>query len=112
VLMAFLDQGEARRLLRLFPLQRYTRFSITEEERFLERLGEVRSRGYIVEESEAIDGVWAVAAPVYDATRRVIAAVGAALPMPEKSASRLAEVVERVRACAASISADMGYRAG
>jgi len=112
VLMAFLEEGAARRLLRQFPLEAYTRFSVTEEARFLERLRDVRRRGYIVEESEAIDGVWGVAGPVYDARRTVIAAVGAALPLPEKSDERMAEVIERVRACAGRISGDMGYRAG
>jgi len=110
VLMAFLDEEEVRQLLGHFPLQPYTRFSITDDGQFLSRLSEIRGRGYVVEESEAIDGVWGVAAPVYDAMRTVIAAVGAALPLPEKSDARVAEVIERVRECAARISADMGYR--
>lgn len=110
VLMAFREESDVSRLLQEFPLQSYTRFSITDTERFLLRLRDIRDCGYIVEESEAIDGVWGVAAPVYDAMRTVIAAVGAALPLPEKSGARVDEVIERVRDCAARISADMGYR--
>ncbi len=110
VLMAFLEEDEARRLLRRFPLRPYTRFSLTDDELFLERLRVARAQGYLVEENEAIEGVWGVAAPVYDARRKVVAAVGAALPMPEKTEVRMAEVTNRVRACAAGISTDMGYR--
>jgi DNA-binding IclR family transcriptional regulator len=109
VLMAFLEEGEVRRLLRQSPLEPYTRFSLTDDERFVARLREIRERGYLVEENEAIEGVWGVGAPVYNAMRQVVAAVGAALPLPEKSAARVAEVIDRVCACAAKISADMGY---
>lgn len=109
-LMAFTDAEEAKRLLVRFPLEAYTRHSITDEAIFLERLRQVREQGYALEFNEAIEGVWGVAAPVWDARRKVVAAVGAALPISEQSDERVAEVVDRVRACSQRISGGMGYR--
>ncbi|MDW7711043.1 MAG: IclR family transcriptional regulator [Deferrisomatales bacterium] len=110
-LMAFLEDAEAERLLARFPLEPYTRFSLTDPEAFRRRLREVRREGYAVETNEAIEGVWGVAAPVRDARREVVAAVGAASPLGEKSERRVAEVTERVRACACAISEAMGFPA-
>ncbi len=112
VLMAFLEKSEAERLLHHFPLEAYTRHSLTDPEAFRHRLEEVRREGYVVEANEAIEGVWGVAAPVWDAQRKIAAAVGAASPLAEKSNARVAEVVDRVRACARDISEAMGYRPG
>ena len=109
-LMAFLDDEEARRLLGCAPLKAFTGKSLVDTEVYLERLHEIRVQGYAVEFGEAIEGVWGVGAPIRNADREVVAAVGAALPLSSKSSARVKEVVARLLECAAAISADLGYR--
>ncbi|GAB4278212.1 MAG: IclR family transcriptional regulator [Deferrisomatales bacterium] len=109
VLMAYLDEAEVDRLLEAYPLEAYTRYSLTDPAAFRARLEEVRRQGYLVEENEVIEGVWGVAAPVRGAEGRVVAAVGVALPLIEKSEARAREVADRVRACAEAISDALGF---
>ncbi|MHB8762823.1 MAG: IclR family transcriptional regulator [Deferrisomatales bacterium] len=108
VLMAFLEEGETRRLLERYPLAPYTRHSITDPDLFLERLRQTRRLGYVVEVGEAIEGVWGVAAPVRDAGGRVAAGVGAATPLTQRPDDRMAETVASVLACARGISQALG----
>jgi IclR family KDG regulon transcriptional repressor len=110
VLMAFKERAEVERLLEKSPLIAHTRFSIVDRERFFDRLRDVRNSGYVIEFNEAIEGAWAVAAPVRDASGAVVAALGATLPLVERSDSRIAEVVTAVRRRAGEVSADLGYR--
>lgn len=102
---------EVDRLLAVSPLEPHTPHSLVDREAFLRRLGEVRRDGFVVEFDEAIEGIWGVAAPVWDSTGRVVAAVGAASPTSNRSEERVAAVVAAVKACAEDISRDLGHRA-
>ena len=109
-LMAYLDTSEQDRLLREYPLSSYTQEAMTDSALFRQRLNEIRERGYTLEFGEAIDGVWGVAAPVWNSDFEVVAAVGAALPMTVKNDERIAETIGLVKACAGDISSDLGHR--
>lgn len=111
-LMAFMEEREVLRLLEVSPLRPFTAKSITEVRDYLERLKEIREQGYAVEFGEAIEGVWGVGAPVRNSGGGVVAAVGAALPLSSRTAARVKEAVAKVSACAASLSADLGFRQG
>jgi len=109
-LMAFLEEGEAERLLADSPLKAFTGKSIVGTDEYRARLQEIRGQGYAAEFGEAIEGVWGVGAPVRNSSRAVVAAVGAALPISSRSSARVKEVVAKLLDCAAAISADLGYR--
>ena len=109
-LMAFLDPGEQDRLLREYPLAAYTLKSMMDSTLFRQRLDDIRQRGYTLEFGEAIEGVWGIAAPIWNSDSEVVAAVGAALPMTVKDEQRIAETVDLVKACAREISFDLGHR--
>jgi DNA-binding IclR family transcriptional regulator len=109
-LMAYLEPSEQERLLREYPLTAYTQKSMTDPILFRQRLHEIKERGSTLEFEEAMEGVWGVAAPVWDSSREVVAAVGAALPMTVQSDERIAEAIQLVNQCARQISFDLGYR--
>ena len=109
-LMAFMEGGEAGRLLACSPLKAFTSKSIVETDAYLDRLREIRTQGYTVEFGEAIEGVWGIGAPIRNSNREVVAAVGAALPISSKSSARVKEAIANLLHCAAAISADLGYR--
>lgn len=108
-MMAYMREEEVRALLARFPLLPHNRYTITDLDKFFGSLAEVRKNGVIIEVNEAIEGLWGVAAPVYDVTRKVIAAVGASLPVSEHSEQRVAGVVAAVREAARNISTELGY---
>ena len=110
ILMAFLEPFEVDRLLREYPLSAYTPKSLTDPGLFCQRLAEIRESGYVVEFEETMDGVWGVAAPVWNSDCEVIAAVGAVLPMTVKSDKCVAETLNLVKICSGEISAALGYR--
>lgn len=108
-LMAFLTDDETERLLAEAPLVPHTRHSIVDREVFQRRLDDARREGCVVEFDEAIEGVWGVAAPVWDYSGSVVAAVGATSPASDRSDERVALVTAAVKACAAEISRDLGH---
>ncbi|MBI5445672.1 MAG: IclR family transcriptional regulator [Deltaproteobacteria bacterium] len=110
VLMAYQEPDEVQRLLAASPLTADTPYSLSTPEAFRARLEQIRCNGYVVELNEAIEGVWGVAAPVLAFDSRVVAAVGVASPVSERSQSRVSELVAAVRECARGISEVMGYR--
>lgn len=108
-MMAFMSDARVNELVAKFPLLSHNRYTISDPVRFRDSLAEVRKNGLIIEINEAIEGLWGVAAPVYDVTRKVIAAVGASLPVSEHTKQREAAVAAAVRECASEISTELGY---
>jgi DNA-binding IclR family transcriptional regulator len=110
VLMAHMPESRVSEILEKHPLQAYTAFSITDPYAFRIRLAEVRSQGFAEEHNEAHEGLSGVAAPVYDYSREVIAAVGVSLPVSKNhGAEAVQQIVKEVRTAAGAISADLGY---
>ena len=110
VLMAHLDSEEARSLLKKSSLQAHTPFSITDEDAFSLRLEEIRKQGCVVEHQEAVEGVTGIAAPIRDYSRKVIAALGIAMPLgqhyPKKERDQFVGLVTEI---CDDISNDLGY---
>jgi DNA-binding IclR family transcriptional regulator len=71
---------------------------------FLERLAEVRERGFAINDEETEPGVWGVAAPIRDFTGSVVAAINLAClknrVAEEKQRSRLVEATLQATAAA------------
>jgi len=109
VLLAHMDPKLVDELLTLSPLAHHTRHSIVNRKLFDARLLEIRRQGYCLEFNEAIEGVWGVASPVHDFTGRVVAAVGASLPLSEASDGKIAQMTLAVPKCAAAISQALGH---
>ena len=110
VLMAYLEPREARRLTKKYPLEVHTPLSITDEDAFSLRLGEIREKGCVLEKEEAVEGVLGVAAPVRDYSRQVVAALGIALPTGQRRLKKeLDRIIDRVKKACEDISSDLGY---
>lgn len=109
-LMAYLPQKKVDSILDNYPLEPHTPFSITDRDAFSLRLANIRKEGFIVEREEAHEGIIGIAAPVWNYSRKVVAAVGVALPLSqnvgEKEASK---IVAMVKKSANAISSELGY---
>jgi IclR family transcriptional regulator, KDG regulon repressor len=110
ILMAFLPTEKAQQILAHFPLQAFTPNTITDPDAFWLRLAEIRENGFVIERGEAHQGIMGFAAPIRDASREVVAALGAALPLPDyASEEQIGIVLYLVRKAAEKISSELGY---
>ncbi|HVZ54007.1 MAG TPA: IclR family transcriptional regulator [Pseudolabrys sp.] len=91
------------------PLQKYTRRTLTALPELRGVLDKVRQQGYALNVNELVDGLAGIAVPVRDSTGRVIAALGATLLSAQVSQKRVKEIVDKLRAASALISADLGW---
>ena len=110
VLMAGIASKDVDRILKKYPLEAHTPFSITDTEAFSLRLEEIRDQGYVIEKEEAVEGLIGIAAPIKDYSRRVVAALGIALPVGQRNLNEgFDRIVELVKKTCNSISTDLGY---
>jgi IclR family transcriptional regulator, KDG regulon repressor len=110
LLMAYLPDNEVDRLLRLSPLKRFTKKSITSLEKFKKRLAKIHTQGYAVEVGEVLENVTGVTAPIRDHAGRVIAAVGIGFISSFEDSEGLKVIVRNVAKVAEEISQEIGLR--
>jgi len=74
------------------PLDRYTARTITNAADLQTEIESTRARGYAIDAEEFSDGISCVAAPIFDADRRMAAAIGLSGPAARNNPARLAEL--------------------
>lgn len=110
VLMAYISPEKVRDILKKYPLEAHTPFSITDEDAFSLRLEKIRKDGYILEREEAVEGIMGIAAPIRDYSRQVVAALGVALPIGQRSKEgEIPRIVDLIKSTTDAISSDLGY---
>lgn len=108
IFLAAMPKADANKLIRENPLRAFTAKSITRLTAYRAELGQVRARGYALDDEEYLAGVRAVAAPVNDAQGRVVAAltvVGFTTRLPNP---KLLQIAKKTRDAAAQISRQLG----
>lgn len=108
-MMAYLPAQEIERLLEKKPLAATTRKSITHAAALTERLARIREQGYVIDDAETIEGITGVAAPVYDFTGKVVAAIGVGFISSSGNARTVQKVIKEVRKAAHDISREVGH---
>jgi DNA-binding IclR family transcriptional regulator len=93
-------------------LERYTKKTIMDKNGLLEELERIRERGYAVDDQEKEDGVRCVAAPVFDHSGSIAAAISISGAAQWITHERIRSLARMVMDCAGRISAELGYRYG
>ena len=88
---------------------RYTPRTITDPEALRKELRRVREIGYAVNRGEWREAVGGLAAPIFDASRVAIAAIGLSGPTDRLNATRMREWAPLVMAAASAISRELGF---
>lgn len=107
VLLAFMDDAEARKLLRP-PLAKITPVTTVNPDTFHALLQEVREKGYCVSRDENTLGLTAISVPVFDSRRAAIGVLSIAFPshaVPTRDEPALLAPLQRV---ARTLSQRMG----
>lgn len=108
VLLAWLPEPEINALLDRLVLSPVTRHTKTDRDRLAAELVETRARGWAVSDEEALEGVYAIAAPV--ATADGVAALSVAIPVARLSKRLKESAKNTLQERAASMSTALGER--
>lgn len=107
-LLAGLRQPKLKEFLVHPRPQRLPR-TVTEETAFLNRVRRVKRQGYAFEDEECDEGTRCVAAPIYNAEGRIVAAVGVAGPRIRIKKNQISKIAPVVIEAASEISQRMGF---
>ncbi|HHW14331.1 MAG TPA: IclR family transcriptional regulator [Firmicutes bacterium] len=108
-IMAFLPDEEVDRLLQAHPLQPLTAHTVVDPAQYRAALKEVKNRGYAVADEEVVEGVKGVAAPVFDQSGNVAAAVGVAVPKSLITDEQFQRIIYALLQTAQAASCDLGF---
>jgi DNA-binding IclR family transcriptional regulator len=103
--LAMMPAARRDRLIRGRPLKRYTENTITDPNRLLRELDEIRKEELGRDHQEFIEGLEAIAAPVLDPQGRMVAAVSINGPATRLRADRKERHAEVLRRAAAALAA-------
>jgi IclR family transcriptional regulator, KDG regulon repressor len=108
-LVAFLPENDILRILEMRGMEKKTRKSITNPNKFLKELENVRKYGYAVDDEENADNVRCVAAPIFDAQGKVAASLGTSTIIMQLDKSHLPKIIEMVKRSAEKVSKSLGF---
>jgi DNA-binding IclR family transcriptional regulator len=80
VLLAYRDEEDVRRIIETAGLPRFTGNTIINEQELLQNLAKIRKQGFAYDLEEILPDLCCVAAPIYDYTNSVIAAISMSVP--------------------------------
>jgi DNA-binding IclR family transcriptional regulator len=108
ITLSVLHGREAERLLSS-PLPRYTPATVTDARKIRNELRQIREQDYAFDFGGYIAGVHAVAAPIRDASDRVVASIGIVAPAGRLPPGKVKTFAALARHTAARISTALGY---
>lgn len=94
------------------PLKAYTKYTITDLNTLMEDLENIRQQGYAIDDREVDEGTRCVAAPVFDNTGVVVAAMSIAGPAYRLTMDHLHELSGEVIRVTQAVSRQLGYVRG
>jgi IclR family transcriptional regulator, KDG regulon repressor len=109
ILLAYMDNKEINRLLRLYPPTKITPKTITDVRRIIKNLDEARRTGYYIEQDEVVEGLLGIGVPIKDFSGNVVAALGATQPVFQIKEGTVDNTVQQLLEASRSISKELGY---
>ncbi|WP_309080723.1 IclR family transcriptional regulator [Zhihengliuella sp.] len=109
VLVADLPRERQEHIAASLNYHRYTENTVSSPEEYLAALAEVAERGYALDEREHEEFVHCVAAPIRDASGRVVAAASTSVPVVLLDFEGLLGLVPSLLSTTEAISADLGW---
>ncbi len=108
-ILAFMSASELEKVVHRKGLPARTTRTITDYTTLIQELDKIRQQGVAYDNQEIEEGLSCVAAPIFDYSGRVVAAISTAGPT-ERIEQRKEEITVLLREHAEQISAEMGYR--
>lgn len=108
VLLAYSPEEEVNRIIMTAGLPRFTENTITDEKELTQALEKIRRQGYSYDLEEILPDLCCVAAPIYNHTGQVIAAISMSIPAYRFRRSQT-EYRDAVMRAGRAISKRLGY---
>lgn len=109
VFMAHLPNLELEKIFKSINPQPFTKRTIVDAKKSRVELELIRKRGYAIDDAEREEGVRCIAAPIFNARGRVVAAVSVSGPSLRLSLAKLESLANPVMHTASAISTSLGY---
>lgn len=108
VLLAYSDEGDINRYLKEVELKPQTYNTIISPLELKEELWKVKQQGYAVDNQENEQGIICVGAPIFDFTKRVVAALSVSGFFKDFSEGKIQEIIVHLKKTTARISKALG----
>jgi DNA-binding IclR family transcriptional regulator len=112
LLLAYMPRMQRHDIISRLPLKQYTDLTFTDPQALEKTFKEIRCKGYAVSRGEREPEAYSVVAPVWDASRQVIASLSISGPNFRLTEAQLQFNIRGVRAAAEEISKRLGYKEG
>jgi len=109
-IMAFLDEKEFNDYLNKENFVKFTDCTITDPDKLVEEAQRIRVCGYAVDDEEIETGLRCVAAPIFNAQKKAIAAISISASTARLPINNIDRVAKDVKDYAQWISQRMGYK--
>ena len=108
MLLSSLNAEELNRRFEGVELERYTEYTNTNMEELKAEFNEIRKNGYATESQANVPGGFCIAAPIYDKTGKMIAAISASVLVTKLTDEYLQLLIHKVKAAAKNVSTRLG----
>ena len=105
--LAYLPEKELENFLSQARLARFTSATLTSPEKLLAELERIRQQGYALDDEEHGEGVRCIAAPIRDASRRVVGCLDLVFPIYNVSDEKMQEWIRASIECAREMEQKM-----
>jgi IclR family acetate operon transcriptional repressor len=110
--MAFLEPALARQVLKKEGLRKLTGHTIVDMASLEREFAKIRAQGYAVDREEAMEGACCMAAPVFDHSGAMVAAISVSMLAGRFSRWNETGLAAVVKTAAARFSVALGYAGG
>ena len=110
VLLAYMTDEDIEKYFQKEKLISFTPNTITNPEKLLAHLKEIREKGYAIASGERITGATTIGAPIFNHSRRVIASISICGPTERFTDNKIQMFISLVKGSAMKISELMGYQ--
>jgi len=107
-MLAWLTEDHIRRILSAQTMKRFTEYTITDFDTFIEELRHVRRNGYAMDREEFQPGVICVGSAIRDHAGAVVGAISASTPAMRASDEHLKLVQNEIMAATSALNAELG----
>ena len=107
-ILAFMGETDQERVLAQ-PMTALTSTTFTEPAALRRELGEIRKRGYSIDNQEIVMGVFCVSVPILDRLGRPVGAISVTGPSPKAPGRKIMPIVELLNEACGSVSRRLGF---
>ena len=106
--LAFLPEDESREIIDQIDFEEYTHKTVHDKKELEEQLRQFRKQGYAIDDQEIEEGLWCAAVPIYDGSRRMVAAISVSGPI-ERMLPKKEKVIGGLLTTGRTLSEQLGY---